>query len=181
MMTSLSFSAYNKPGFEKHAYGLLIEPLHTKILVMDFDDPDPKPIAFTKKLLLKREDINIIDIVTSSFDVTGHPKGRHLYAGLATPQNLISFYNLGIQGSCNGFNKLIVRKGEIVIRVSQKFENGKPIPGSEMRWEEGYTRIGADKWLKFTSEQLIAPLISADVHFFGETNRGLNHTLRLRG
>jgi len=179
-MTSLSFSAYNKPGYEEHAYGLLIEPLHTKILVMDFDEPDPKPIEFTRELLMKRDDVNVIDIVTSSF-VDGKPKGRHLYAGLAMPQNLVSFYNLGIMGSCNGFNKLIVKKGEIVIRVSQKFKDGKPIPGSEMRWEEGYTRIGADKWLKFTSEQLIAPLISADAQYSVMRERERSRVLRLRG
>ncbi len=179
--TSESFSPFKLLGTTPHAYGLLFDPYCTNVLIFDFDEPDSESISFVKNLLLEDKRVQVLDIAISSFNENGSVKGRHLYAGLDQVHNLISLYTLGIDGTCEGFNKLIAKKGDTVIRVSEKFEDGKPVPRTNIVWEEGYTRIGVDKWLKFTSEQLIAPLISADASSYDRIVRASSHVLRLRG
>lgn len=179
---SYKFLAYPySKNVEHHAYGLLFEPHNTNVLVLDFDHKELKPLQFVRDLLLNDKRVETVDIAISSTNDMGAPKARHLYAGLVKPYNTLSLYSLGIDGSCSGFNSIITKRNTIIIRISEKFYKGNAVPGTKIIWEEGYSKIGDNKCLKFTQEQLIVPSITADVQFYVEQEKALGHTLQLRG
>lgn len=167
--------------FEGHAFGLLINPYHSNVLVLDIDEDNTELLSNLIKIFMTTEDVEAIDIAASSVDKDGKVKGRHLWVKLTKPKNLIEFYNMSPEGTCQGFNRLVIKKQEVVIRVSQKFEKYVPDPQTVIRWERGYTKIGEDTWVKFMSEQLTAPLISVDARFLEERREMRRLSLRLRG
>jgi len=179
---SSNFKAYNKHNFTNYAYGLLINPCHTPVLVLDIDNDDEAVLNFVINLLMSNNEVETIDIAISSISSKDKNKiKRHLYAGLTSPYNLISFYDTKIYGTCYGFNNLIVQKGEIVIRTSQKFINNIPDPYTTITWEKGYTKIGDNKWLQYTSEQLIVPSIFVGASCSAMLKKESNQKLKLRG
>lgn len=163
-----------------HAYGYLINPYHSRILVLDLDEYNKDTLDFIVNTFLEQEQVEVIDIAISSYKEDETPKGRHIYVGLKDYCNLIPLYSIGIEGTCKGFNALIVEKGEVVIRSSPKFFMGNCSKQTIIRWEEGYTKIGDNKCLKFMSEQLIAPLNIVDAQSSIEPPKA-KRILQLRG
>jgi hypothetical protein len=184
LQTSETFKPYTddpyffEPG---HAYGLLINPYSSALLVLDIDEDDEETLTFVKYFLMCHPSVETIDIALSSVGNAVRTSGKHIYAGLTGEHNLFSFYENGIEGTCKWFNRLVCKKRELVIRVSQKFYKNVAEPSSKIVWHEGYTKLGEDKWLKFTSEQLIAPLITADVYYLEKFLTRRSQSLRLRG
>jgi hypothetical protein len=146
---------------------------------MDEDNKDA--LQFILSTILEQDQVETIDIAISSRKADMTPKGRHIYVGLKDYCNLIPFYSVGLEGTCKGFNDLIVKKGEIVVRISPKFFMGNTNSFTDISWEEGYTKIGDNKCLRFTSEQLIAPLTTADVPSCAEQEKARSRILKLRG
>lgn len=168
-----------------YAYGVLINPIHSNILALDFDTTELSVIE------------NVIDQIADTgiakhFDIASTTRrkkdtiNRHLYVGLDRCYNTYPFYGANITGVCNGYLSCIRQKGEVVVRLSQKFNKGMLYGpngidlDTDIKWEKGYSREGK-VWLTYSSEQLIAPLTTADGASSEGTHVPIRQSLRLRG
>lgn len=182
------FLPTDDPYFIKdaYAYGLLINPVHANMLALDFDNTDLKTIENVIIQIANTGIANHFDIASSSRSSGGETINRHLYVGLNKFYNTYPFYRASIPGVCNGYLNCIHQKGEIVIRISRKF-NTHTLYGpsrkkidTKIHWEKGYSKEG-NKWLIYSSEQLIAPLTTVAGAYLGETLAPIKHSLKLRG
>jgi len=190
------FLAIDDPYFmnKSYAYGLLINPAHANMLVLDFDNTDLEVIKEVIEQIANTGIANHFDIASSSRLETGETVNRHLYVGLNKFYNTYPFYGAAITGVCKGYLSCIRQKREVIIRVSNKFnsdtfyrpnrylrftEYRKKID-TEIHWEKGYSKEG-NIWLTYSSEQLIAPLTTAVGAYLGETRTPIRQSLKLRG
>jgi hypothetical protein len=164
--------------YEKYAYGILINPFESNILVVDIDTPNNMILDSVVNILMSNEYVQHIDIATSSINKNGI-KGRHIYAGLDDVYDIRNFYKQDIQGICSGFCNVISHTDKIVIRTSNKYNNNVIDIKSTITWENGYSKIGDNQWEKFESQQLIVPSTIVDVPFL-EEKKTTTHTLNLR-
>lgn len=186
-MRNNKFLPIDDPLFKDtpYAYGLLINPIHSNLLALDFDSTPVEVIEGVIDQIAETGIANHFDIASSS-RLDGKTINRHLYIGLNKYYNTYPFYGASITGVCTGYLSCIRQKGEVVIRLSQKFNKllvygtgGQDIK-TEIEWEKGYSREG-DKWLTYSSEQLIAPLTTAVGASFEETHAPIRQSLKLRG
>ena len=207
------FIPFNDPLMANvaYAYGILINPLHSNLIVLDFDDTNistiDKVIENFKSLSITRHidlisssrygksNINFTEnIIEQSKDTTTGKEHFHLHVGLDKPYNTLPLYNNLIPGVCKGFLNCIKSKNEVVIRISEKFNNTQQtrqsgdifaIPqqqDSTPIWKTGYSYIKEDnKWQTYSSEQLIVPLTTADGVYSDVIQNQTRRSLKLRG
>ena len=131
---------------------------------MDFDDlSSGEDVENAVVKLQSMPIVQEVDVAISSrWDKDLSPKGFHIYAGLVGFHNVLGLYKSQIPGSCKGYNNCVLSKQEMVLRVSKKFRDPDKRIISDIYWDRGYSRKDSDTWLKYTSQQLIAPLTTAD-------------------
>lgn len=178
-----NFQKQSDPTFANnlHAYALLINPLHSNMIVLDFDNACLVDIERVMDQFVSTGIVKHFDIASSTRDYKSNQTiNRHLYIGLDRFYNTLPLYGCSIPKVCNGYLSCIRQKLEVVVRVSKKFNNGQIRHDTNIKWEEGYSKEG-NIWLKYSSEQLIAPLTTADGACSEEILAPIKPTLKLRG
>ena len=166
-----------------YAFGLLANPFKTNVITLDFDEATVENVMDAVERLGDMPIVQEIDIAISSryndFELT--PKGYHVWAGLNGYHNVLGFYRSQIPGACKGYNNCVLSKQEMVLRVSKKFKDPDKNAITDINWTTGYSRKDRDTWLKYTSQQLIAPLTTADGVLSNTTPLRSKPRLKMRG
>lgn len=177
------------PPQTPHAYGLMINPYNTRLIVLDLDREDKTYVGKWIDKFLESDIAEVIDVAVSSRREDGTPTGWHIYVGLVGRHNVMDFYQTAYEnydklGLCEWFCKFIGMKHDLVIRTSQKFyqERNRPTfrDKTTIQWEDGYKKENGT-WLRYSQQQLIAPLRIADGVSPDVIPTARSPRLRLRG
>lgn len=146
---------YNAPPYgitdsAQCAFGLLINPYHTKLAVIDIDNTNVSTGLLEKSFI--NDAVFGIDVMASNYV----KKSYHIYIGLKEYTNINSIYESPKEFMCKGFCYNVSHSGSLVIRTSPKFDFTSTIPNTKIRFIRAIRNIDG-VWYRFGAYDVKVP------------------------